>query len=265
MNKQPHLNLLKIAGGISTLSGISHGLFSLFNKFTEDKTNSPKLTPWLESYIEEVRVKLKGSKEQFLKKETIACVVNLLSELEEYLYLKNCMSLEDKRILLIESPKEYEAAVFECLECHEKYFAIAKNFLKKRLSINFEAILDCVNSNNMKEFKILLEENQKEFDDLPNIDKEIVKKAFIVYCNQQMHHEKVSENLFLISKADPDFYKVAMEIHNLNKFLLKDTMQREYGINEKYFYQLLKKNDLLNDSQIINFREIEKDLKSKTR
>jgi len=265
MDKEPHLNLLKIAGGISTFSGIGHGLFYLFKKFTNDKTKSLKLTPWLERFIEEVKSKLKENKQKFLKIETIALVINLLSEIEEYLYLKECISLEERRLLLIESPKEYEAAVFESLKQHEKYFSVAKNFLSKQLGINFDAIIECINCCNIKEFKMILDENQFEYDDLPDVDKEILKKAFILYSNQKIQQEKVSENLLLIAKANSEFYKVAVEIQNLNKFLLKDTIYREYGINEKYFYQLIKKNDLLNDKQIKNFREIEKDLKSKTR
>jgi hypothetical protein len=245
MDKMPHESLLKVAGGISTFSGISHGLMYLFNLFT-----SKDLSPWLEEYIDDANIKIKNKGKKILPIETVAFITNLLSEIEEYLYLKDYSDLENKRLNIMDNHKLYENAVYKSLENHEKTFKIAKNILDKRLNIDSSVLYDVIRSLDHIELKILLENNQKNYADLPTIDAQKFKRIYLMYCEQLKQKQKISESLLQMSNFKSEYKEVAIEINNLNKYILKDSILKEYGINEKYFYQLLRDKKLLEDTEI---------------
>jgi hypothetical protein len=252
MNKS-NSKMLKIAGGI-LLSAIGYGLYKFFNK---NKIIPEKLNNWLEEYIIQVNLKLKNNPGQELSFDSLASIMNLITEIEDYLFNRDYNEIEKIRISFLNDPAKYEEEVEKVLELHEKTFRKAIEIVENRLNISYSQIQHNFGSISCnKDYLNALENNQKDYENLPHIKKEDLKKAFLFYAEHAIQKEMASKNLLTLPNIKNEFKDIVLDVFILNKYLLKDTLEKEYGINEKYIYQLLRKYDLLKDPEIIELRDV---------
>jgi hypothetical protein len=231
---------------------LGYGAYYIFKKRRNDG-----LSAWLEEYINEVSDKLATNKDSPLTIGTFTSLMNLITEIEEYLYNKEYSGLEKKRLQVLKDSDEYQKSVNESIEKHEIMFNKAKDILKKRLNVDCDTLPLLISEKSKdKNYVGFLERNQKNYIDLPILDKETVKNAYMFYVSQSIQKEKVSKNILNFPNFRPEYKDIVLDIYILNKYLLKDYVFNEYGINEKHFYQLLLKHDLLSDPEILGQREI---------
>jgi hypothetical protein len=249
-------SFILFSGALALASAVGYGVYNYYHK-----SKSEKLNKWLEDYIKEIEPKIKAEQETSLSPVTIASIVNLVTEIEEYLYLRDYSDIELKRISKLKT-QEYESAVNQTIELHEKTFLRASKIVEKALNVNINDLKEILDQQtDSKKLRELIEVNQKDYEQyLPKIEKETLKKAFLAYSAQLIQQDKVVKNMFNFAKLRPEFREKAIDIFNLNRYVLKDSIQKEFNINEKYFYQLLVKHDLLNDSEVKAQRDFLKNL-----
>jgi hypothetical protein len=253
-NKQYYI----VLGG-AILASAFGGAFQYFKKWKKDELNS-----WLEEYIKSVDEKLQKHKQgnQPLTVETICSIINLVAEIEEYLYVKDYSLLETNRISLFKNDN-YENSVMNCISAHEKTFQRANKVIEKRLKVSInelQANLEELSGESISDknaIKELLRYSKKNFpcENLPKVDKDTLKKAFLHYANQIEQLHKVDLNNLNIAKIKPEFKEIALHVYLVNKYILKDSLKLNYGIEEKYLNQLLTIHGLDQDSDVIIHRE----------
>lgn len=232
-----------LAGAITAVIG--SGLFYLYKQVKRNKLNS-----WLDEYIEEVDKKIKSQSGGPLSLETIANIINLVTEIEDYLYYKDYSHVEQARMDLLKK-EGYEVAVVQSIELHEKTFNRAKMILQKRLNVNLEELKEIFTQQGGKtELKDLLEKTKRPYLSIPVVDKDTVKNAYIYHVAQLIQYDKVDKNNQQLVKIKPEFREMAMHIYYINKYIAKDTLMAQYGLEDKYFPQLLTFHNLLEDKDI---------------
>jgi hypothetical protein len=252
-------NNLYLLGGFALIAA-SRGVFKLYqNYYKSDNLNS-----WLEEYIKEVEEKLQSLKnnDQPLNVETICHVINLVAEIEEYLYMKENSHLENTRISLMKTDG-YENAVMECIAAHEKTFQRANKIIEKKLKLNINELqanleeLSGQSSSDKQSVKELLKICKKNYplNILPKITKEKLKEAYLYYTKQIEILHKVDLNNLNITKIKPEFKEVALHVYLVNKYILRDTLKEEFGIEEKILNQLLIIHELDKDPQIVEQKQ----------
>ena len=76
------------------------------------------------------------------------------------------------------------------------------------------------------------------------------KKAYLYYASQLGQLDKVDKNNMNLVQLRPEFKELTLHIYFLNKYIVKDTIKSTYGIDEKYFTQLLTLHDLMEDPEV---------------
>lgn len=251
-------NKLFLLGGFAVITAFG-GIFKLYQNYKKDKLNT-----WLDEYVNEIEEKLQSLKNngQALGIEIICDVINLVAEIEEYLYMKENCNLEKSRISVMKTDA-YENTVMDCISAHEKTFQRANKIIEKKLKLNINELqanleeLYGKNGNDKQSVKDLLKICKKIYplEDLPKIEKEKLKEAYLYYSKQIEILHKVDLNNINITKIKPEFKEVALHVYLVNKYILRDTLKEEFGIEEKILNQLLILHDLDKDPDIIVQKE----------
>jgi len=249
--KISYAKIFTIAGGF-IIAGLGQILYLTYSNRSLDK-----LSTWLENYIDDFKKKLKENLKNPFTIDNIAGIVNLITEIEDYLYSRDNPNLEGIRMSYLNDSIRYEQAINQELELHEKAFTKAIQIVERRLEINFIDLQEkFINYKNNKEFTMALEKNQKNFETLPQIEKDLFRKAYLSYTENAIKKEMFSKSLLTFPNLKHDHKDIVLDVYILNKYLLKDNLEKEYGFKEKYIYQLLRKHELLNDPEIISRREV---------
>lgn len=247
ISKENKMYLLKTVG-ITTLIG--GGIYFFYKKVKEIRQNT--LSQWLEEYVKEAKIKLLNSKDNVINIETISFIFNLVTEIEEFLYYNENKNIEEKRLSAF-STKDYEDIVIECLEIHEQTLERAKQIVNKRLNIDIDELQSSLESYKDKPYlKQLIQTNRKPYrpEQLPKLSKDIVKQGFMHYSSQIILHDKIDKNNINLAKSKPELKDSTLQVYFVNKYILKDYLKFNYGIEEKYFIQLLDMHDLNQDTEV---------------
>jgi hypothetical protein len=243
--KNPKNRPYVIAGAVILGSSLLTGIYFLYKKLTKLKLNQ-----WLEEYFDEIQQKIKLLNGEPLSIEIIAYIHHLLKEIQDYLVQKNYPDLEEERIELLNHHKEYEAAIFDTMEAQEGYYRKATKLIEQKLGVKFEDIQKVMQNADRKELGKCMEACRKPYYDVPKVDKELVKKAYLQYVDGTKKQMYLSQQQLALMSQNPEYQETAMKIIFTNKYLIQDSLKKKYGIDEKYLSQLVREHNLLDDEQI---------------
>jgi hypothetical protein len=226
------------------ISIIGTGLYFVYKRVSKERLNK-----WLEEYIQEIEKEIEEQKKDILSIKTIIKIFNLITLIEDFLYNKDYESYEAERLKLFKTDS-YEDSVLQCLDRHEICFKRAKIIVERRLKVNILDINEAINKHPANEIKRLLESTKRPFPEIPITDRETLKKAYLQYSRTLIEHDKINKNNILLSQAKPGLSEMTKRIFIINKYVAKDYLKINYGIDEKYLGQLLEACNLLDDEEI---------------
>ena len=224
--------------------------------FIYKQIKKPKLNPWLEEYIQEIHEKINKfrdnptNKGKDLPPQIVANIYHLLQNTQDYLFTYNNAELEQDRIDALGNNEEYEALIYETMEAQDKYYNSTLKVIESRLNVNFEDLKKTLQNLDKKIMTDLIQNDQKAYDNLPEITSQDLKKAYLFY------HELVKRNVYSIQnqlamiKKNPEYEETAMKVIFTNKYILQDTIKKKFNLEEKHLNQLVKDHDLLVDGDV---------------
>lgn len=234
-----------IFGGFAAaaLSGLFYYLYKRLTKV--------QLSPWLEEYINELAEQVKkADQDKPLPLELIAFILNLLEEVEEHIYKNENPDLDTERQNALVDKKLYEELVYETILLREQCLDKARKIVEGRLNVSIHNLQEIMAQSDKAKLKTLLKENKKTYGTLPDVNSELLKKAYVEWVRTSIVHDRIAMKNFEAARYNPDYRTIAYEMLVFNKFLLKDKIAKDYKIEEKYFDQLLVKHNLLQDEEI---------------
>lgn len=237
---------LFISGGIALSSLLLSASMWLFRKYRKVTLNS-----WLDEYINDVKEDLKESNKEKIPLSTIASIMNLINEIQSFLFLKYHSDLEEDRKNSMDNEKLYEQLISETVELGEQYYQEASNILENRLGVNMEGLRMQMSNEDPKEIKEAMNK-KRDYDDkeLPEISPDKLKEAYVQYAKTYSTHSRIAAEQMAIMNQRPDYQEIGMRTIFTNKYMLNDTIKRKYNVETKYLSQLLRKHGLLNDPEI---------------
>lgn len=261
---------LYITGGIALGS-----LLIYVGLWMKKKFKKVTLNKWFDEYLNELKemqkeVDLKSNNKDNLNTisnknnlpiNLLAFAMNLITELQSYLFNKENEHLELERIKNLNNEEEYERLVTETVEVHESYYETARNIIYSKTGVNLKNVNEMLSNIDQREFKEALNTQKKDYfkEDLPTISIEKLKEAYVFYAKTFAKHTRIANEQTTIMKKRPEYQEIAFKTIFQNKFLLKDMVKQKYNIDTKYLDQLVKEHDLVNsDSEIAYFYEMNK-------
>lgn len=238
---------LFIFGGLalsSALVYISKWLLAKYKKVT--------LNEWLNEYLQEIKGDYEKEKKNQYSVPFIAKCMNIVQEIQEYLFQKDFPGLEQERIKNLSNTKEYENLINESFETQEPYYKTAMKVLYDATQIDMEDVQQFMQSVDQNEMKKEMEENKKPYydKDLPEISPSLLKEAYITYAKTQSEHSRKAAEQMLIMQRKPEYQEIGFKTIIQNKYLLKDLIKSKYHVDSKYLNQLIKKHNLLEDQEV---------------
>ncbi len=242
---------LYITGGLALGSVLIYSIRWMLQRF-----KNTKLTPWIEEYLGEVKERYK----ELNKKpnvEFVAYIMNLSTELQQYLFSIDHSDLENERIKNINNEKAYEDLVAETVELYEKYYLAASGIIKSRTGIDMDQFGQTLQGFDQREIKEASKTQKKDYfeTELPLIDKDKLREAYIFYAKTYTQHARIASEQMVLAQRKQEYQEIAFKTIFQNKFLLKDLIKSKYGIDQKYFDQLIKNSGLLDDNEIRYYYE----------
>lgn len=241
--------LLYLTGGVLATLTVGGAYFIL------KRLSKPKLSQWLEDYLTEVEEMIKNNKGVDLSAMIIGHVYQLITEVEEHLYLSDHSDLEEDRVAMMNSPNDYRALFVETMEVREEYYKKATDIVEKRLNLSISNLDEMLRKYDIKEAKEALRTAKKPYDKLPDVSKQTVREAFIYYVKEKKKNERIKDQEVYMMSMNPEYKNTAMANIFFIKNKLRDDIKAKYNLDEKYFDQLLDKYDLLNDSEVRYYQE----------
>jgi hypothetical protein len=245
---------LYITGAIALGTAAIYTFSYLLKKF---KTIT--LNKWLDEYLSEIKDQFREVKNKEIYPEQFtASVMNLVNEIQNFLYMKENSDLEKERIGKLGDDKLYEEAVSQTVETHEKYYLDANSVIKSKTGIDVEKIkseqLPKVSQFEFKKF--LMSEKKNYFpEDMPKLDKSRLREAYIFYAKTYTQHARISAEQMSIMQTRPEYQEVAFKTIFQNKFLLKDLITTKYGVDSRFLTQMVVESGLLEDSEVNYYYE----------
>jgi hypothetical protein len=244
---------LYVTGGIAISTLILYGVKWVFSKLKKITVNT-----WLEEYMAEMKEKYTTIKnKKMFPVSFLAHAMNLITEVQNYLYAQDHQDLENERKKNFGNEKLYEELVMETVEVHEKYYFSANSLITEKTGIDMEEIKNQLQTVDQREFKVALMEDKRPYyeSELPKIDKIKLKEVYIAYAKTQAQHSRIATEQMILMQKKPEYQEIAFKTIFQNKFLLKDMILIKYGIDTKYLNQLIDKHNLLEDSEIAYYYE----------
>lgn len=244
---------LYISGGLALSSLMYYGMSWIISKFRRVGLNL-----WLEEYLTEIKDEFREVKARnAYNVGFVASCMNVVGEIQSHLYSQENEDLEKERKANYGDPKNYENLVMETIENHEKYFPIAADILYKKTGIDLEAIKDHMQKVDQIEFRLAMVNDKKPYydSDLPVLDKIKLKEVYIKYAKTFIQHSRITQEQMAIMQRRPEYQEIAFKTIFQNKFLLKDMIEIEYGVDTKYLNQMVVKEKLLEDSEVSYYYE----------
>lgn len=233
-----------IAGGV----GISILLGGIY--YYWKKVSKVKLNPWLEEYFKEVQEMKKNSKGEICV-ELIGHIFQLISEVEEFLYLGENKDLEEARIVHVDSEKDYRALFSETMEARTEFYEKAQSLVESRLGISIAQIeQEGLSKLNSPEDKAKLRNARKKYDDVPEVAQANLREAFKYFVTHKKINDHRAQEQQYMASINPEYKTKAMAAIYLAKNKLQDEIRAKYKFDDKYFDQLLEKHGLLSDPEI---------------
>lgn len=222
------------------------------------KLKKASISPWLEEYLQESKEmykELKGKKT--LPVNFIAFNMNLITELQQHLFTQENSELENERMKNIGNEQAYEELVGETIEVHERYYQAASNIIKSKTGINMDDVRAMLGSVDQREMKEAMNTERRLYNEseLPSVSKEKLRESYIIYAKTFTQHARIAADQMVLMQKRPEYQEIAFKTIFQNKFLLKDLIKSKYGFDTKYFEQLIKKHNLLEDSEIAYYYE----------
>jgi hypothetical protein len=233
-----------IIGGLCIISVLSLGFYYFLKK-----KRKIQLSHWIEEYSKEIEGALAANKEN-LSVETIVSIFKLCSELEDYLYLNENHDLELERLDKINEKEVYEHLVYETEKRKDKCTTEAVEYLEQRLGISFNRLYEILKDVDKKEITRNNSNCEKLYNNLPIVTKQKLRDAYKEYVQSVLTCNDVMKKQLGIVERDPKYESTAMKIIHLNRYLMEDTIRKNYGIRPKYFNQLLNEHRLLDEPEI---------------
>ena len=248
MNEYFKKNKLLVISGIIALSSlIATGFYYFYYR------RNITLSKWLEKYAVFIEDLLKKEKNK-LNIETVAYIINFMSELEDFLFRQDYSELESERIQHLDNPEVYEEFVYKTREGQDKIFHEACKYTEIRFNysmIDLKEVIDKSLRNKKNKWRVIHSRNKFPYfkEDLPVIDTKTLREAYIEYV------KSVNSNADLISREvihmenNPDYFEEGNRMIYLIKYRSKDLLKSKNKFEDKYF-----------DSMIANDKVLSKDL-----
>lgn len=242
---------------------LSHIGYYLYNKFF---SKNIQLSQFLEEYFLEAETKLQN--EPTLSKNTVAFIINLFFELEDFIFITENRDLETERVDLLSKnlSEEYEKSLKTTIQMHEESTAKATQLLEQRLKISMDIMQQKYSKFDKKEISELMRKNRKKYYHLCDnsedseykkemLNKKKVKDAYLEWGRINKERDETSKKLFLFSTQNQNFEAFALQLFMLNKYFVKDKIYTKYGIKSKHFNDLLTEFQLDDDKEVKEMKE----------
>jgi len=241
--------LYVISGGALVSLAVS-GLYYFWKRLSK-----PKLSAWVEEYMNEIEVMLKERKDGHISVEAIGHIFQVITEVEENLYVHQNADLEEERVDAIGRDQQYRLLFAETMETRNEYYEKATKYVEDRLKISIGELDEVLKKFSPKETKDILKKAKKKYTDVPEVKQSAVREAFIYFVKQKKLNEKFSQEQIYIMNLNPEHRNRAMANIYFIKNKLKDEIKAKFGFDEKYLDQLVEKHDLLKDSEVLYYHE----------
>jgi hypothetical protein len=242
--------ILYYLGGGILLSAVTAGAYFLWKKLTD-----VKLSPWLEEYLEEAKERISKEKDQKYSIETIAFLINLLTEIDDYLFQLNYSFLDEDRLEAFEHKQIYTQLCMQTIETKNEMYLKAQDYIEKALKINMKSIDEILRTQEFRNYKEAMKTCKKRYYKLPEIDKEKLKEAYLSYAKNKMLFQNFEQEQVYIMSRNPEYKMNAMVNIAFYQTKIKDELMIKYKIEEKYLEQLIEKHDLLKDAEVLRCYE----------
>jgi hypothetical protein len=241
---------------LTYLGGGAIAAFAVGTLYYFWKRNSEvKLNEWLEEYIKEVEVMLKNNQGKELTLEIIGHIFQLITEIEDYMYLLKNTDLEEDRLAAIDNEKEYRLIFAETMEVRNEFYEKGAAVVEKRLGISMGAMDEILKKYDPAESKEIIRKARKPYKELPKVSIEKVRDGFIYFVKQKKINEKAAQEQLYMMKMNPDYRTRAMASIYYMKNRLKDEIKAKYGIEDKYLELLIEKYELQKDSEVLYYQQ----------
>ena len=214
MDKNNFFNKYKyyiIVGGAAIVTSLGYGLYCLFT----GSSSNHSLSKWLEEYAKFIEGKL--SKETKISMESIAYVINFISELEEYYFASENPNLENERLAELDNTDKYkyEELIFKTMESTDKMFHEAVNYVESRFGYtmsDLNALIHESARNGQSAFRELSTKCKFPYDkaDYPRLEREDLKKIYLEFQNGLIGNSEEVTRELTIGQANPQYQEMVM-------------------------------------------------------
>ncbi len=225
------------------------GLYYVWKKLSKIKLN-----PWVEDYLNEIELMLKNKKDE-IPLEAIGHIFQIITEVEEVLYLEQNSDLEEERVLSIKNEMRYRLLFAETMETRNEFYEKATKYVEKRLNISLAKIDEILKRHSPAETKNIIKNAKKAYPNVPNVPTSVLREAYIYYAKQKKLNDQFAQEQMLLLQINPDSQARVMANIYFTKNKLKDEIKAKYGFEEKYFDQLIEKHELLKDSEVAYYHD----------
>lgn len=193
-------------------------------------------------------IKTKFQDSKILNEEICFTIENLIIDLADFFYFRDYINQETLRNDLLDiHDQEYEEICFETLKLQSECIDKAHRYLLSYTGINYEDVRRVIKMNRMN-YLTLKQKYRSISEDIPIVDKKIVKEAYIFFADKIHKVKSDARNIVDLRNQDEkdEMYKSMI----IDTFRVKDRLQQLYNIDERFLSDLLDKHELRADEEI---------------
>ena len=197
-------------------------------------------------------VKSKYEASKLLTEEICFTIENICQDIADFFYHRDHSTIEEMRLLLLDTANEdeYEDLCFETFQLQHQYLDKAHMFLKSYTGILHKNVTTSIEQDlkNKDIIELKLKYRHKR-DILPELDRTIVKEAYIYYLKEAERTEMY--RAMMSNVRNPQQQQEIFKSMMISTSKAKDRLRMKFKIDPTIINDLVDKHNLREDEDIM--------------